>query len=218
MAQTLAEENYLKAIYGLSVSGDDKITLTTIADKMKVNPATVIDMIKKLADKNLLHYDKKKGVKLSISGENEALHIIRKHRLWEVFLFTKLGYTWDEIHDVAEQLEHIQDDTLADRLDQFLGFPEYDPHGDPIPKANGRMPKFSKTLLADINLHKVCKVVAIKDTSTIFLQYLKQLNVDIGSQITVLDKISFDDSMVIRIGENDQTTVSKKFTESIFVA
>src|ERR1700722_4466455 len=137
---TLSEENYLKVVYYLSLKEGEKISPTAIAESLDNNPASVIDMIKKLSDKKLIQYEKSKGVKLTEKGKKTALSIVRNHRLWEVFLLEKLGYAWDEVHDMAEQLEHIHHPGLADRLDKFLGFPQYDPHGDPIPKSNGKIP------------------------------------------------------------------------------
>ena len=214
---SLTEENYLKTIYRLAQAEGSKITPTSIAEGVNVNAASVIDMIKKLAEKKLISYDKIKGAKLTDKGTRVALMIVRKHRLWEVFLQDKLGYSWDEIHEMAEQLEHIQHDDLADRLDKFLGYPAYDPHGDPIPKSNGQMPNSFKTLLSQIEIGKTCRVAAVKDTSTIFLQYLLQLSVSIGTKIKVIDKVAFDGSMIIQIGKDNKTTVSNKFAESLLV-
>ncbi len=215
--QTLSEENYLKVIYHLDKDGLKKITPTAISEALNNNPASVVDMIKKLVDKKLVQYEKSKGVKLTDKGRNVAILIVRKHRLWEVFLHEKLGYGWDEIHDIAEQLEHIQNSELADRLERFLGFPQYDPHGDPIPKANGEQAISYKTLLAEIAPGNTCRVVAVKDTSSSFLQYLKKLDIGIGTKITVLDKIPFDNSMSIAFGKTEATTVSKIFAENLLV-
>ncbi|MBA3647633.1 MAG: metal-dependent transcriptional regulator [Chitinophagales bacterium] len=214
---SLTEENYLKAIYRLSEIDGNKITPTSIAEAVNVNAASVIDMIKKLTEKKLINYDKVKGAKLTEKGNKAALLILRKHRLWEVFLQDKLGYGWEEIHEIAEQLEHIQREDLADRLNKFLGYPNYDPHGDPIPKSNGEMPNTFKTLLSQIEVGKTCRVAAVKDTSTIFLQYLLQLSVSIGTKIKVIDKVAFDGSMNILIGKDFKTTVSNKFAESLLV-
>lgn len=213
---TLTEENYLKAIYRLSQTDDDKITPTAIAESLSVNAASVIDMIRKLTDKKLISYDKKKGVQLTSNGQRDAVLIVRKHRLWEVFLLEKLGYTWDEVHSIAEELEHISNETLADRLDAFLGFPEYDPHGDPIPKANGKVPKSYSLRLAELKPGISGIVVAVRDTSTEFLQYLGKLDIRIGTKLQLLEKIAFDQSLIIRIGDHT-TTVSQKFSENILV-
>jgi DtxR family Mn-dependent transcriptional regulator len=174
-------------------------------------------MLKKLTEKELITYDKVDGAKLTERGNKAALTIIRNHRLWEVFLIEKLGYSWDVVHDIAEQLEHIKHPELANRLDKFLGYPDYDPHGDPIPKSNGEMPHTVTTPLSEIEVGKTCRVAAVKDTSTVFLQYLLQLPVSIGTKIKVLDKIAFDGSLNIQIGKDIKTMVSKKFAESLLV-
>lgn len=217
MAETLTEENYLKGIFRISRHQNIKITPTAIAEELSVNAASVIDMIKKLTEKQLITYDKVKGAKLTEKGSKAALTIIRNHRLWEVFLIEKLGYSWDVVHDIAEQLEHIKHEELADRLDKFLGYPDYDPHGDPIPKSNGEMPNTVTTLLSEIEVGVTCRVAAVKDTSSVFLQYLLQLPVTIGTKIKVLDKIPFDGSLSIQIGKDIKTMVSKKFAESLLV-
>ncbi len=217
MLQTLTEENYLKGIFRISQAKNIKITPTAIAEELSVNAASVVDMIKKLTEKELIIYDKVNGAKLTDSGSKAALTIIRNHRLWEVFLIEKLGYSWDVVHNIAEQLEHIKHPELADRLDKFLGYPHYDPHGDPIPKSNGEMPNTVTTLLSEIEVGKTCRVAAVKDTSSMFLQYLLQLPVTVGTKIKVLDKIAFDGSMSIQIGKDIKTMVSKKFADSLLV-
>jgi DtxR family transcriptional regulator, Mn-dependent transcriptional regulator len=214
---TLSEENYLKAIYNLSKQGLKKITPTAISEALGNNPASVVDMIKKLVEKQLVEYEKTKGVKLMPLGKNVAISIVRKHRLWEAFLVEKLGYGWDEVHDIAEQLEHVHNSQLADRLDKFLGYPKYDPHGDPIPKANGESAVTYKTLLAEIPEGNTCRVVAVKDTSASFLQYLKKLEIGIGTIISLTEKIPFDNSMSIVIDNGAKTTVSKVFAENLLV-
>jgi len=214
---SLTEENYLKAIYRLAQMPDNKITPTAIAEALGNNAASVIDMIRKLTDKHLIEYDKKKGVRLTSQGLKYATLIVRRHRLWEVFLLEKLQYNWDEIHDIAEELEHIKDDTLADRLEKFLGFPEYDPHGDPIPKANGKVPKSHSVTLANVKENANYRVAAVKDTSSAFLQYLIKLNIGIGTPIRLIEKIAFDNSLVISISGNEKTTVSQKLGENILV-
>lgn len=214
---TLSEENYLKAIYTLEKKNQKKISPTAISEALENNPASVVDMLKKLVDKDLIQYEKSKGVKLTASGRATALQIVRKHRLWEVFLLDKLGYGWDEVHEMAEQLEHVHHPDLADRLDKFLGYPDYDPHGDPIPKPDGKDPVAYKTLLAEIAAGTGCQVVAVKDTSTAFLQYLKKLGIGIGTRITLTEKIAYDNSVVIEIGGQGKTTVSQVFAENLLV-
>lgn len=216
--QTLSEENHLKAIYKLGGGGaTEKVSLKAIAEVLNNNPASVVDMIRKLGDKELVLYDKSKGVRLTEKGKRSALMVVRLHRLWEVFLLEKLGYSWEQIHDIAEQLEHIHDPELADRLDKFLGFPRYDPHGDPIPMANGEVPAVSDTILNEFPVLTQCQVVGVKDTSIPFLQYLRQLNVGIGTHITIQERIAYDGSLSICIDGKTVTTVSKKFAENIWV-
>ncbi len=216
---TFSEENYLKAIFRLSQMADvKKISTSAIAEALGNNPASVVDMIRKLSDKQLIEYDKKKGVKLTTQGQKDAIQIVRKHRLWEVFLLEKLDYRWDEIHDIAEELEHIKYHDLADRLDRFLGFPEYDPHGDPIPKANGKMARPFSASLADGKVGSTYRVAAVRDTSSDFLQYLHKLEIGIGTQIRLIEQIAFDRSLVISINNGEAATVSAKFGENILIS
>jgi DtxR family Mn-dependent transcriptional regulator len=216
MKKTYSEENYLKAIYHLGKT-DNKVSPKAIADALDNNPASVIDMLKKLQDKDLITYDKVQGAILCHSGEVAALDIIRKHRLWEVFLVEKLQYDWDEVHDIAEQLEHIHDEQLAKKLDDFLGNPSFDPHGDPIPAQNGKMPVYASKRLSEAEANQRCKVGSVRDTSTPFLKYLKQLKVGLGSRIRVIEKMEFDQSMIISIDEGEPKTVSSKMTDNILV-
>jgi len=216
---TFSEENYLKSIFRLSQMPDvKKISTSAIAESLGNNPASVVDMIRKLSDKQLIEYDKKKGVKLTPHGQRDAIQIVRKHRLWEVFLLEKLGYRWDEIHDIAEELEHVKHHDLADRLESFLEFPEYDPHGDPIPKANGKMAKSFSASLADGKVGSTYRVAAVRDTSSSFLQYLHKLEISIGTQIRLIEQITFDQSLVISINNAEPTTVSSKFGENILIS
>ena len=215
--QTLSEENYLKVIYHLGKDAKTKISPTAIAEALNNNPASVVDMLKKLVDKKLIQYEKAKGVKLTEKGKKIALLIVRKHRLWEVFLLEKLEYSWDEVHEIAEQLEHIHNPQLADKLDKFLGFPQFDPHGDPIPKANGEMAEIYKTILSEVAEGNTCQVVGVKDTSSSFLQYLKKLDIGIGTKITLVEKITFDNSVIITIKNGPKTTVSKIFADNLLV-
>lgn len=215
---TVSEENYLKCIFRLSQEGGNKITPTAIAEILAHNSASVVDMIKKLTDKKLIEYNKITGVNLTEKGNKAALQIVRKHRLWEVFLMQRLGYSWGEVHDIAEQLEHVQHAELADRLDKYLGYPVYDPHGDPIPQVNGKMAKTFKTTLIEVKEKESCQVTGVKNSSNSFLQYLQKLKIGIGTKITVAEKITFDDSIVINIDNRTKITVSKKFAENILVS
>lgn len=215
---TYTEENYLKAIYNIQHSNNaGEVSVNEIAEKMQTRPATVTDMLRKLSEKELIHYEKYKKIQLSDSGSKVALSILRKHRLWEAFLHTKLHFSWDEVHEVAEQLEHIQSAKLIERLDEFLGFPEYDPHGDPIPKSNGDIPHSLATLLSEKKVGDVCKIVAVKDTTTAFLQQLERFKIKIGSRITVSEIMPFDKSMVVTGDGGNSLQLSEKIASNLLV-
>ena len=173
-------------------------------------------MIKKLTRKKLITYNKTAGAVLTRSGMKLALRMVRRHRLWERFLHEKLDYGWEEVHDIAEQLEHVQGNNLADRLDKYLGYPRFDPHGEAIPGANGKMEKISGKALYDVRPGTTCKVVSIKDTSTLFLQYLDRLKIEIGTVIKINEKIAFDGSLIIRVKDNT-AMVTPEFAKSILV-
>ncbi len=217
MTFSFAEENYIKTIYHLSTLDASPISTNAIAQEMKTKPASVSDMVKKLANKGLLDYQRYKGVTLRDLGRKQALLIIRKHRLWEVFLVNYLHFQWDQVHEVAEQLEHIHSELLIERLDQFLGFPKYDPHGDPIPDANGNLPKKSKVPLAQVRVGHEVEVVAVKDTTRAFLKYLDRIGIYIGAKVKVTDRIEFDGSSEIQIDETKTVFVSKEVVKNILI-
>lgn len=214
---SLSEENYLKAIYSQAREGARKITPTSIAEELHNNPASVIDMLKKLSDKKLLNYDKVKGAKLTDKGTKIAVEIVRKHRLWEVFLHEKLGYTWGEVHDIAEQLEHVHFDDLADRLDKFLGFPNYDPHGDPIPDKNGKVPVTKWQPLSETEIGKKVKVVNVDDNSPDFLKYLDKQEIGLNSYITIREVQNFDKSILVELKGKREVYLSPEAARKIFV-
>lgn len=215
MSLTLTEENYLKAIYHLS---EDVTVVSTnaIAEKIETKASSVTDMLKKLADKNLISYIKYKGVSLTTTGRNTAVNIVRKHRLWEVFLVEKLNFTWDEVHDVAEQLEHIKSPKLIEELDMFLGYPTHDPHGDPIPNSAGKIKERSKIVLSKALVGNNYKCVGVLDSSSEFLKYLDKHHIEIGTLIHVSDLEEFDQSMTIQI-DNKTMVMSKAITSNIYV-
>lgn len=212
-----AEENYLKTIYHLSQGGANAVSTNAIASALKMSPASVTDMIRKLADKGMVIYEKYQGVNISPTGETYALQVIRKYRLWEVFLVEKLKFNWDEVHEVAEKLEHIQSPLLIQRLDNFLGNPTYDPHGDPIPNAQGTFVIKSKMVLSDIEEGKNCVVAAIKDNSPSFLKYLNKRGIYLGAKVSVVEKIAFDNSMDISVDNYPKVNISKKISDNILV-
>ncbi|WP_340201404.1 metal-dependent transcriptional regulator [Ascidiimonas sp. W6] len=197
---TFSEENYLKTIYHLSKEDSKGVSTNAIASKIETKASSVTDMLKKLAEKNLVEYKKYQGVKLTPSGRLNAARIVRKHRLWEVFLVEKLNFSWDEVHEVAEQLEHIRSEKLIKELDAFLQHPKVDPHGDPIPDENGNIITFHKNVLASFKKSDRGICVGVKNSSSDFLQYLDKLNLSLGDTLEVLEIEPFDASMVIKNG------------------
>ncbi len=217
MQLSLTEENYIKIIYTLITQSAENTTCTNeIAERYQTKPSSVSDMLKKLSEKKLIVYEKYKSVSLTPEGISHAVRIIRKHRLWEVFLHEKLQFTWDKVHEVAEQLEHIQSAELIEKLDSFLGFPGFDPHGDPIPNAHGNFRVQKKIVLAKVKTGKTCTIVAVKDSSSAFLQYLQKLDIGIGTRIKVVEKMDFDESIQIETPAQ-RITISKKFAENLYV-
>ena len=213
---TYSEENYLKVIYHLSHNANKGISTNAIANVMESKPSSVTDMVQKLADKELVEYVKYQGVTLTEKGMFMALMIVRKHRLWEVFLVEKLDFSWDEVHDVAEQLEHIKSEKLTNKLDEFLGFPTEDPHGDPIPDKDGRIASIDKKLLSEIGINKKVICVGVKDSSPPFLQYLDKQQIALGSSIEVVAKEDFDHSLSLRV-DGKEVAVSNKIASNLFV-
>jgi len=213
---TFSEENYLKAIYHLTVVSSSGVSTNAIAEVMETKASSVTDMLKKLAEKDLVNYKKYQGVTLTDQGKLEAKMIVRKHRLWEVFLVEKLGFSWDEVHDIAEQLEHIKSEKLINKLDDFLGNPTEDPHGDPIPNAQGQIPKIDKQLLSDLAEGQKGICVGVKDTSSEFLKYLDKQGIALGSTIEIKGKESFDLSLRIKVDEA-LLNISNKIASNLFV-
>lgn len=213
---TFSEENYLKTIYHLTNLLDSEISTNAIAEKMETKASSVTDMLKKLAEKNLVNYKKYQGVSLTEKGLHSAKMIVRKHRLWEVFLVDKLDFPWDEVHDIAEQLEHIKSEKLINKLDEFLNFPTEDPHGDPIPNADGMIVKVEKQLLSELTEKQTGVCVGVKDTSSEFLQYLDKQEIALGSKIEVLSKETFDLSLRIKVS-NKELMISNKIAANLFV-
>jgi len=211
------EENYLKIIFSLSYPLMLEITTNDIAKKLEINPASVSDMLKKLNQKKLIDYAKYQGVRLTEEGRKIAIDIVRKHRLWETFLVDKLNFSWDEVHDVAEQLEHIHSSLLIERLYQFLDAPKFDPHGEPIPNEFGEFPDTeNQVCLNSCNAQQKLEVKSITDDSSSLLQYLSKISVGIGVCIEVLDKNTYDNSVDVIINGNKNITLSKEISEKIY--
>lgn len=213
---TRSEENYLKAIYHLGEGTVISISTNGIAEKISTKPSSVTDMIKKLSDKKLIEYRKYKGVTLTDQGKTAALSIIRKHRLWEVFLVEKLDFAWDEVHEVAEQLEHIKSEQLIDRLDRHLGFPRLDPHGDPIPSKDGTYKKSVKKLLSEIAVGSEGICIGVKDSSAAFLNFLDKNGIALGDKISLLDREEFDGSLRIKI-KDTLMHVSNQIASNLYI-
>lgn len=212
------EENYLKALLQLTLEEGPREGAGTneLAAYLAVTPATVTAMLKKLKEKKLIEYEKYGKVSLTTEGKKSAIEVLRKHRLWETFLYEKMEFTWDEVHEVAEQLEHIQSQKLINKLDKLLGFPKFDPHGDPIPNANGELKVLPKKTLSEIEVGCTCVMVAVKDNSAPFLQYVVQLGLAINNKILVLGKQPYDALMEIEVN-GKRSAVSQKFTSNIYV-
>lgn len=214
---SFAEENYLKAIYHLAEQSGHSVSTNAIAEELNTKAASVTDMIKRLSSKGILSYRKYKGVHVSEEGKTAALQVIRKHRLWETFLVAKLKFNWDEVHEVAEQLEHIKSPLLIKRLDELLGHPKFDPHGDPIPDENGEFKEKQKSPVSEFEIDQAGIVVSVQDDSPAFLQYLDKIGIYIGAKIKVIEKVEFDGSMEIQIDNRKTVFISKQVSENIWL-
>jgi DtxR family transcriptional regulator, Mn-dependent transcriptional regulator len=214
---SFTEENYLKAIYKLQEQSAESVANSDLAKAMEVHSASVTDMLKKMAAKKLIIYEKSKGFKLTDKGRQIAISIIRKHRLWEVFLVDKLKFGWDEVHEIAEQLEHIQSESLIDRLDSFLGHPKADPHGDPIPNANGVFAKSKAILLSEMKKEAQGKFTGVTDHSPSFLTYLDKIGLTLGDTIKVKTIEEFDNSYTLQLKGKTELVVSNKVANSVLI-
>jgi DtxR family transcriptional regulator, Mn-dependent transcriptional regulator len=217
MAISFTEENYLKVIHRLSEATSEDISTNAVAELMQTKAASVTDMLRKLADKGWVNYQKYQGVRLSPAGEKIALSIVRKHRLWEVFLVDKMGFNWDEVHEIAEQLEHIESDELVQKLDAYLGFPKTDPHGDPIPNKEGILPELAYLHLSDIKAGKNCILMGVAQDSAIFLQLLTKLNLSLGSKLAIMEINEFDRSFFVSINDAEPIFISHEVAKNILV-
>ena len=212
---TFSEENHLKSIFHLSSESESGVSTNSIADNLNTKASSVTEMLKKLNDKLLIVYKKYHGAQLTEKGRKTALNIIRKHRLWEVFLGDKLNFKW-EVHDIAEQLEHIQSEKLTNELDKFLNFPTKDPHGDPIPNPAGFIKFTPKLKLSDLNIGETGKFVGVKDSSATFLKYLDKRQISLGSNIKVLHQEEFDQSLHVGLDESN-LTISIKTASNLYI-
>lgn len=213
---TRAEENYIKAIFHLQQT-DGNVTTNEVAAELNTKAASVTDMLKKLKQKKILDYEKYQGFRLSVEGKKIALLIVRKHRLWEYFLVEKLQFGWDEVHEMAEELEHLTSKKLIDQLDAFLDYPKFDPHGDPIPDANGKMISRPQINLIDLPINQLAEISAVASQSTELLELLNHKKINIGTQLEIKQKFAFDNSIDVQLKNQQSFTISQQLAQVLFV-
>lgn len=211
-----SEENYIKAIFHLQTDSHT-VTTNALAEKLKTKPASVTDMMKKLKSKKLLHYQPYQGFRLSQEGKKVALDVIRRHRLWEYFLAEKLKFKWDEVHAVAEELEHVSSKKLIDKLDDYLGNPKFDPHGDPIPDNSGKMDPGSQVTLSELPINKTAEVCRVVNQSEAMLELLQHKKITIGTRLEVKRKFDFDHSVEVKLRQQPPFSISEQLAKNIFV-
>jgi len=214
---SFTEENYLKTIYHLSTGNNSVVSTNQIAEMTNTKAASVTDMLKKLAEKKLINYIKYQGLTLTEAGKNAAVNIVRKHRLWEVFLVEKLGFKWDEVHDIAEELEHINSESLINRLDDFLGNPAADPHGDPIPDRKGTIQQKKLVRISDMYQDQSGMISGVSEHSSVFLKLLEKMGLTLGTKIKVSELIEFDGSIILIINDHADRTISREVAKNILV-
>jgi DtxR family Mn-dependent transcriptional regulator len=217
MKYSASKENYLKAIFHLQQE-QESVTTNALAEALQTKPASVTDMLKKLKTQKLLQYEKYRGVKLTADGKKVAIQIIRKHRMWEYFLVEKLQFGWEEVHEIAEELEHISSKKLIDRLEIFLDFPQSDPHGDPIPDANGKMPSLQQLAVSELPVNGSGTVNGISDQSQEMLELLTHKNIQIGTRLEVKKKFEVDGSVEIKMRSQQPVTISDHVAKNLLVA
>lgn len=211
------EENYLKAIFNICEKEEKSAGTNDISNEMQTSAASVTDMLKRLSEKKLINYAKYKGVTLTKKGSEVATQLIRKHRLWETFLVEKLQFSWDKVHDIAEQLEHIKAPELVEKLDNFLGNPKFDPHGDPIPDADGKFTYRKQIQLSDAKVGEWGVVVGVQEDSEKFLQYLDKQGLVLGTRVEIIEKFSYDDSIQILLNGEKELVLSDKVSRNLFI-
>lgn len=216
MNYSVSEENYIKSIYHLQQQ-TATVTTNSLANELHTKPASVTDMLKKLQTKKLVEYEKYRGFKLNATGNKLALNIVRRHRLWEFFLVNKLGFEWDKVHDIAEELEHVSSTELIQRLDSFLNFPQTDPHGDPIPDTNGKIAVIKQLSLAEIAIKKNVIVSSVGNQSPEMLEMLKHCHIAIGTSLKVNKHFAFDGSVEIKVSQQAPCIISGQVATNIFV-
>ncbi|MBK8699246.1 MAG: metal-dependent transcriptional regulator [Saprospiraceae bacterium] len=214
---SFTEENYLKAIFKISEKEKKSASTNSLAKHLETTPASVTDMLKRLSEKELIHYERYRGVTLTTEGNRIATSLIRRHRLWEVFLVDKLRFDWEHVHDLAEELEHIYSEELISRLDAFLNYPKFDPHGDPIPNAEGRFTIRNQMPLSELSTGQTGQVLGVKEHSNAFLRYLNQIRVKPGTTIKIEERIDFDASLRIQVDNREHCTISYPVAQALMV-
>ncbi len=214
---TQTEENHLKAIFKLTERESDPAGTNNIARELATTAASVTDMLKRLAKKGLIDYVPRRGCTLTAKGQTIATHLVRKHRLCETFLVDKLDFSWDEVHEIAEQLEHIQSPELVERLSAFLGHPRFDPHGDPIPDADGRMLDRIQVALNQLEINLSAVVVGVREHEPAFLQFLDRSGLGLGAAFTLKDRSEYDKSLILSLKDGREITVSQKVGRNLLV-
>lgn len=217
MTLSSTEENYLKAIFKIAEREQRSVSTTAVANRLDTTPASVTDMMKRLSDKGLVNYVPYKGVTLSPQGNKTATTLIRKHRLWEVFLVKKLKFNWDEVHEIAEQLEHINSEELIARLDNFLDYPKFDPHGDPIPNAQGKFTIRTQIPLSDLGIGQSGVLIGVKDNSDDFLQYLNSLSIGLSSRFEVQERIAYDQSLRVMLDNGNSHILGSTVCQNLLI-
>ena len=213
---SIAEENYIKSIYHLQ-QASESVSTNALADHLKSKPASITDMLKKLHAKGLLNYNPYKGFRLTREGNKAALIIIRRHRLWEFFLVDQLHFSWEEVHEVAEELEHVRSKKLVDGLDAFLGYPKFDPHGDPIPDSNGKISVQQQLPLSDLPINKHAIITSVQNQSSELLSFLSSRNILIGTKLEIKRRLPFDNSLEIKFKNKQSINISEQVANAIQV-
>lgn len=214
---TISKENYLKAIFSHISEMENNASTSMIANHLSISSSAISDMAKKLSKEGLVKYEKYKGIMLTPHGEKAALKVIRRHRLWELFLMNVLGLDWSEVHDEAEKLEHYSSDFLIDRIDEYLGHPDFDPHGHPIPKKNGSLPEIPNVImLAEAETNNKYELIRVNDKESELINFLKRVGLKLNSKLEILDKLDYDNSISVMFNKKN-ITLSKKVTDNLFV-
>lgn len=211
-----AQEDYLKALYHLHLKNED-ISITELGESLGLSKPTVNDMIKKFHEEGWVIYERYKPIKLTKEGKVNAAIVVRKHRLSEMFLSQIMGFGWEEVHDIAEELEHINTTIFFDRMDELLGFPNSDPHGSPIPNKDGEVIKVNYKTLADCDVGTTVILKALNDSSTELLLYLNKKEIELGTKIMIHDKESFDGSMIVSYGKLSSQILSHKVAKRLLI-